>query len=347
MHNPPIKVVDPTLLREAMARRLYRRSAVSGQISLPAVPEMVDEYVSMCDTVFAGVGREFTPDELADLEAALQDQVAKAYAASPRSNVIIKFTASVGPILNYVVTHEWLTVDAAHEQWIDSHEPRMFGTRPDARVWALANNIIDPRAHPVLEIGARTGRNSLALARRGHPVDAIVSTPRFADMLRSNANRELLDLHVIERDDFLNADGLRHDYQLILLSEVVSDFRTTRRLRDMFELAARCLAPGRSLVFNAFLADQGYVPDDAARQLGQQSLTSIFTRYELAAAVAGLPLELVADDSVYEYEMAHLPPGAWPPTVWYPDWVSGLEVFDVERGLSPVEMRWLVYEKTH
>lgn len=40
--------VTASTLREAMARRLYRRSVVSGSITLPAVPGMIDEYVSMC-----------------------------------------------------------------------------------------------------------------------------------------------------------------------------------------------------------------------------------------------------------------------------------------------------------
>ena len=74
--------------------------------------------------------------------------------------------------------------------------------------------------------------------------------------------------------------------------------------------------------------------------------TSIFTRDEMSTAAAELPLELVADDSVYEYEKAHLPDGAWPPTGWYAEWVSGLDVFDVEREQCPIEMRWLVYQKT-
>ena len=58
-----------------------------------------------------------------------------------------------------------------------------------------------------------------------------------------------------------------------------------------------------------------------------------------------LPLELVADYSVYEYEKTHLPDGAWPPTGWYADWVRGLDVFDVEREVCPIDMRWLVYQK--
>jgi len=139
---------------------------------------------------------------------------------------------------------------------------------------------------------------------------------------------------------------LRRDYQLILLSEVVSDFRTAHHVRALFELAAVCLAPGGRLVFNAFLARDGFVPDNAVRELGQQMYTSIFTWPEMTAASAQLPLNLAADDSVYEYEKAHLPADSWPPTSWYIEWVSGQDVFDLPREQSPVEMRWLVYEKT-
>src|SRR5262245_48416439 len=77
-------------------------------------------------------------------------------------------------------------------------------------------------------------------------------------------------VRVIQRDVFSTLADLRQDYQLILLSEVVSDFRTTQQLRGVFELAAHCLAPGGRLVFNAFLAHHDYTPDDAARELGQQ-----------------------------------------------------------------------------
>jgi hypothetical protein len=35
-----------------------------------------------------------------------------------------------------------------------------------------------------------------------------------------------------------------------------------------------------------------------------------------------------------------------PPTSWYADWVSGLDVFPVERDQTPLEIRWLVFRKT-
>jgi SAM-dependent methyltransferase len=346
MDNPPLRSIDPATLREAMARRLHRGSIVSGQISVQAAPGMIDDYVKMCDTVFAGVGVQFNAEELAHLKTVLEGQLAEAYAASPRSRITISYDSPVGTVLNYHVKAEWSTIESAYDYWVASREPPLFGTEPDARVWALASEALDPSNHWVLDIGAGTGRNALALARRGHPVDVVEMTPRFADIIRAEAQREALNVRVIQRDVFATMDDLRGDYQLIVLSEVVSDFRTTQQLRGVFELAARCLKPGGRLVFNAFLARPGYIPDDAARELGQQVYTTIFTRDELTSAAGLLPLALVGDDSVYEYEKSHLPDGAWPPTSWYPGWVSGLDVFDVEREACPIEMRWLVYQKS-
>jgi hypothetical protein len=61
-------------------------------------------------------------------------------------------------------------------------------------------------------------------------------------------------------------------------------------------------------------------------------------------AAAGLPLELIADDSVCDYEKAHLPTDAWPPTAWFESWSTGRDVFkDVARESSPIDLRWLVY----
>ena len=60
----------------------------------------------------------------------------------------------------------------------------------------------------------------------------------------------------------------------------------------------------------------------------------------------GPPLVLESDDSASDFEKAHLPATAWPPTNWYESWVSGQDVFDVPREASPIELRWLVYRKT-
>ncbi len=55
----------------------------------------------------------------------------------------------------------------------------------------------------------------------------------------------------------------------------------------------------------------------------------------MADALAGFPLALVSDMSVYDYEKNHLPAGTWPPTSWYAEWVSGQDVFDVPPRRTP------------
>ena len=244
MEDLPLRSSDSATLREAMARRLLRGSVVTGRITLQAAPGMIDEYVKMCDTVFAGVGVRFSAEELAHLKTVLEGELAVAYEASPRSRIVISYDSPVGRILNYYVKAEWSTIEDAYDNWVATREPPLFGTEPDARVWALAGETADPSTHRVLDIGAGTGRNTLALARRGHPVDAVEMTPKFADIIRAEAERQALSVRVIQRDVFATSDDLRSDYRLIVLSEVVSDFRTTRQLRGMFELAARCLMPG-------------------------------------------------------------------------------------------------------
>lgn len=334
------------MLHDAMARRLYRRAEAGGHIKLPAVPGMLDEYVKMCSTLFGGVGSPLSPEQLEQLRAILAKELATAFEASPRSNIIITFEAPVGQVLNYVIRGEWYTIEAAYENWLATRQPPLFGTEPDARVWALAGEAVDPRAYRVLDIGAGTGRNTLALARRGHPVDAVEMTPAFAEGIRAEAQSESLAVRVIVRDMYAARDQLASDYSLILLSEVTSDFRNAGQLRDIFELAAQRLTPGGQLVFNAFVTRDGYIDDGAGQELSQQCYSTFFTPDEITRAAAGLGLELVSDESVHDYEKAHLLEGAWPPTSWYAEWTLGQDVFDLDPDVCPISMRWLVYRRS-
>lgn len=328
-----------------MTRRLHRRAVVKGSITLPAVPSMLDEYVDMCDDLFIGIGVEFTDEQIHKLRGVLVEQLAVAYAASPRSEIVIEYDSPVGLQVNYFVRAQWSSLDVAYDQWVATREPPLFGTEPDAMVTSVLADIGDPENHPILDVGAGTGRNALALARRGHPVDAVELSPKFVDILRQEVRRESLDVRVVQSDVFAATDDLRSDYSMILLSEVVSDFRSMDQLRDVFILATRCLAPGGLLVFNAFVAHEDFVPDDAALELAQQCYSAIFTRSELTSAAAGLPLVLDAEEPVLAFEKGNLPDGSWPPTSWFEGWASGQDVFDVAREESPIELRWFVHRR--
>lgn len=346
MDAPQPKPFDTPRLREAMVSRLYRRSMAEGQISVPAVPGMIDEYSQLCANLCATLGVPYTPEQARQLNQVLEAELAKAFKASQRSEIVISFQVPFGTGLNYRVKAEWRTVEADYDNWVATRQPPLFGHEPDARVLALACEAADPASCRVLDVGAGTGRNAIALARRGHPVDAVEMAPKFAELMRAEVEGESLGVRVMQSDVFTAMEGVHDEYQLMVLSEVVPDFRTPHELRGVFELAADVVAPGGLLVFNAFLPKPGYTPDHAALELGQQCNTMIFTRDELTNAAAGLPFELIGDDSAYDYEKAHLPEGAWPPTGWFESWASGLDVFDVPREESPIELRWLVYRKT-
>jgi len=95
---------------------------------------MIDQYLSMCESLFTTVGRPFTAEQLNQVRAVLEGQLAEAYKNSPRSNIVISFDAPVGTVLNYHVKAEWSTVEGAYENWINTRKPPLFGTEPDARV---------------------------------------------------------------------------------------------------------------------------------------------------------------------------------------------------------------------
>src|ERR1700720_3886404 len=198
MEDPAVRSFNPSMLHEAMARRLYRRAVVTGQITVPAVPSMLDEYVKMCDNFFAVAGVQYTAEQSAQLKTVLEAELAKAYTASSRSNIIISFHAPFGIAVNYRVTTESVTIGGAYDGWVATREGPLFGTEPDARVWALPRKAHEPRTHPVLDIGAGTGRNALALARRGHPVDAVEMSPKFSEVMRAEVESESLGVRVIQ-----------------------------------------------------------------------------------------------------------------------------------------------------
>src|ERR1700710_2218194 len=161
MEDPSTGLFDPSTLREAMTRRLYRRSIAAGQITVPAVPAMIDDYLKMCDNIFASVGAQQTDEVAAQLKSMLTAELARAYCASQRSNIVFSFHAPFGIGVNYRVKAEWQTVAGDYDSWVAARQGPLFGTEPDARVSALAAEAADPRTHRVLDIGAGTGRNAL------------------------------------------------------------------------------------------------------------------------------------------------------------------------------------------
>ncbi|RYE93235.1 MAG: class I SAM-dependent methyltransferase [Myxococcales bacterium] len=339
----------PQALREAMMPRVHRRLSASGKLSLPAAPALLETYVEQIATQFSLLGRRFSTEQLDHLRRILRERLEAAWKRSPHCRLLIDWSTDASPAVSvsYTVATRFSTTEDEYEEWTRTRTPPLFGANPDAKVMAVAGQLSlgMPALTPCLDIGAGTGRNSLPLARLGHPVDAVEVAPALLGLLRDDLRAERLPVTVMEGDVLGDLALPARKYRLAFLCEVLSSFREPAQLRPLFERAVAALQPGGQLLFSAFIAHDSYVPDRLARELSEVFWCTIYTRKDIAAAMAGLPLKLVSDESVHDYEKANLPPGAWPQTEWYPQWTQGLDVFAIEPTRSPAQLRWLLYQR--
>jgi SAM-dependent methyltransferase len=348
--KPPV-VLDPAELRRSLVEHIDARTTYRGEITLPAIPAAADHSIAQLKSLFEHMGKPLAPDEIERFAATLRPALAQSFASASGARVVVRYELTVSPGLKknlaLQVAASTPTLSDEYKRWIGGRDEAFFGQHPDARVMAVAAALGSPASVRVLDVGAGPGRNSLPLARRGHPVDALEPSPDFASLLEESARNERLSIEVI-RADVLDphARAPVGRYQLAIVCEVVSHFREASNLRTLLERMAQALAQGGQLLFNIFLADEAYEPDPLAREISQLSWATFFTRGELDAAFAGLPLERLADDSVVDYERAHLPSEAWPPTGWFTAWTQGYSVFPLTAaGRPPVEMRWILSQR--
>ncbi len=341
--------LDSEALISAQLRRLPKAGlSGKGQIRFPAVPSLVPEFVARLDTIFRSLGRTFSPADLDHLRTILDRKAQEGFAQTPYGGLIVSYETNPLPKtgLSYKVGLVKTTMADEYAGWVKTRTPPLFGSHPDAKVMDLASSLGAPAEAPVLDIGAGTGRNTLPLARAGHPAHAVEVSPDLVGILKAEIAQEGLALRVFEGDVLRDELELPRDYyKLVILCEVVSHFRHTDELHTLFERVTPLLAPGGLLAFSVFLPEAGYEPDAIAREFSQTTWCTLFTRADVERASAGRALELVSDESVFEYEKEHLPAEAWPPTGWFAEWTRGVDLFEMPVEDSPIDMRWLVYRK--
>jgi len=342
---------NATTLRQAVMRRLPQRLRAHAEYKVPPVPSLLEHYVQMFNTVWQGVGRVFTPEDLEQFRAALKQHLNEAWTASQYSRVIVSFATDPPPktSLSWRIEVEPVSMTDEYNHWVATRTPPLFGKHPDAKIFELARSFGgNPAEVPILDIGAGTGRNTLPLARAGFPTDAVELAPSLAAILREEAEKEGLPVKVFEANVLDPNLGITPGYyKILLMAEVVaSHFRTLGEVRALFQVAAKLLPKDGLLVFSVFLTSDDYKPDNVARELAQIFWTNMFNRREMQEAYTGEPFELVSDEAVQAYEKANLPAEAWPPTGWFETWTGGQDLFDLPAGKPPIDLRWLVYRKT-
>jgi len=331
-------------LRASILRALDQRLTFKGEVLLPCMPVMADEFLAKLTTVWATLGRSISGEEREQLRSGLRAALMHGYEVSPHGAIVVSWEASPGGPVAYTAELQEQSLRERFDEWSESRTGPLFGSAPDAKVTRVASTLGD--GVPVLDVGAGTGRNALALAAKGHPTDAVELVSAFCKTMRDSAAVSSLPLRVFEADVLSGELRLeRARYGLAIASEVLSHFGTADEARALFVKLADALAPGGLLLFNVFLGRNGYEPDRLAREFGHTWFTSLFSRSDLSFLVNELPFELVSDESVFEFEKAHSEPAAWPPTTWFESWSQGSNVFDLPVGKAPLELRWLVYRR--
>jgi SAM-dependent methyltransferase len=335
-------------VRASLMRILDRRLVSRGDILFPCVPALADEFSAKLISVWTALGRPVSSAQGDELRRCMRTALAAGYEASPNGAIQVSWQAhsTTDGLINYLIDLQPSTLDEKYNEWLQGRTGPLFGVLPDAKVMSIASSLGDPSAAPVLDVGAGTGRNALALAANGHPTDAVEAVPEFCKKIRESAANASHPVRVLQADVLSGELQLESSrYRLAVASEVLPHFGSADEARLLFEKLADALAPGGLLVFNAFLGRNGYEPDSVARQLGHTYFTSLFSRKDFACLVDELPFELVSDESAYEFEKANSAPSAWPPTTWFESWSQGSNIFDVPVGKAPVELRWLVYRR--
>lgn len=316
-----------------------------GSWVLPCVPALDSHYAGKIARLLALLGQPLTEDQIEGLQAGLASELDRGFRASPYSRLVFRYQ-SVSPPGKGFACHLKAVVQTLEErcqQLVETHSQPLFGRYPDAKVMAVAQTFASAATSPILDIGAGTGRNTLPLARLGYPVEALELAPAFVTQLQAALEVEALPGRVM-LGDVLDPQVVlaSQRYKCAILAEVVPHLPGYEALRSLMEKLSDAIAPGGLLLFSTFLAARDYQPDRLALEISRVTDAFIFTRSQLASALKTLPLQLISDESVVEYERTHLPPLAWPPTEWFCHWASGRRLFALTGEPPPVELRWIL-----
>lgn len=349
--NTSIQDPPPNIFATFARVPLRNQIKAKGEMIWPAVPALLHLYVESAASIFALLGRPLEAKELLDFRKTLHEHLVHAFGISPDSKIRIVYFTDPKSVLNmsYTISYSVNTMEDEYHKWLSDRTPPFFGSHSDAKVMKLARLLGDPKSVAILDVGAGTGRNAIPLAREGFQVGAVEIVRKLVDILEADAERQGFNVETFVGDAFDPELGIpKGHYKLVVLAEVVaSHFRNREQLRTMFERAAEWLESEGLLVFSCFLSDPGYVPSAIDRELSETVWCPIFGRDDLEATVDGLPLTLVSDESVHDFEKENLETSAWPPTPWFENWVTGRNLFDVvyHAERPPFEMRWIVFKR--
>jgi len=293
------------------------------------------------------MGKAFNQEDLSVLRKLLQENLHNGFKHSPLSKIVIIYESAFYPNVGvtYRVAYSLTSIAEQYQNWVDTRQPPLFGKSADAKVMKTFTELGEPSTLRVLDIGAGTGRNILPLAILGCKAEALELAPALVQQLNLEAETKGLQVKAIAGDILDPQLHLEYDsYNLIVCAEVVaSHFRNVEQIQLLLEKVSKALCQGGLFLFNLFIAHNEYEATPIAREFSEVVWSSMFTHCDLKSAFADLPLEIISNESVFDYEHTHLPVESWPPTGWFENWSQGKDLFRFTD--SQMELRWILCKR--
>lgn len=317
-----------------------------GELQMPCVPSFLDSHIDRLEGVLRALRQNLDPAEIEGWRRVLAPKLTEWFAESSNNCFVVQYemlNPSLGLFSGVKISifQGVGNLENHYTRWLETREGPLFGSHPDAKVMTTVAQL--PKPATILDVGAGSGRNSLALARLGYQVDAVELTQVLTSQLQQTSEAEGLDVRVIQGDILDEQLDLQPSrYQLAIISEVIaSHFRHPEEVRRLLMRMCDWVQPGGWVLFNVFVTVAGYEPSDRIREMAQVYWSYIITPPELQMAIADLPLQILSDESAFEYEQQHLPPEAWPPTSWFTSWSTGRNLFPMKET-PPIKLRWIL-----
>jgi SAM-dependent methyltransferase len=318
----------------AFRRHTWGLTSGSAELVFPAIPSLAAPFTEELLLTFARMQRPYNDAQSEELREAMHRHFRRAFRASPRAQVKVQYDTD-GP-----EAVAWRVTDMVRDE---ADDYRAYGSRAELPLFPAGSDP-DPFRELLatlgpapgvrcLDVGAGHGTATLALARLGHPVDAVEPVAFLASSLEQALARAKVKGMVV-RGEF--ADGVKLPqprYRFAVFSGMGSRFRGVSPMRRLLDRLGGVLEPKGLALVDVLLADEDVYPEPLHRELAEAAFCPLLTREQVAMAVYSTPFELVLDLHDYDHLTSEPGRGAWAAALF-------------GAGTVPMRMHRLVYRRT-